>query len=54
MSDIAQTHAAAYAARHNLRLSKRLGFVIQGTVLVAEHAGKQDRSAIKAHPLVSH
>ena len=48
MSDIALTHAAAYAARHHLRLAERLGFGIHGTVHVAEHEGKQDQSAIKA------
>ena len=49
MSDIAMQNAAAYAAQHHLRLVERLGFGIHGTVLVAEHEGKQDRSAIKAH-----
>ena len=49
MSDIGLQHAAAYAAQHQLRLAQRLGFGIHGTVLVAEHEGKQDRSAIKAH-----
>jgi hypothetical protein len=42
-------NAAAYAARHRLRFAERLGFGIHGTVLVAEHEGKQDRSAVKAH-----
>src|SRR5271165_3975275 len=49
MSDMVLQNAAAYAARHHLRLAERLGFGIHGTVLVAEHEGKQDRSAIKAH-----
>ena len=49
MSDIALQHAGAYAAQHQLRLAQRLGFGIHGTVLLAEHEGKQDRSAIKAH-----
>ena len=49
MSDIALANAAAYAAKHHLRLAERLGFGIHGTVHVAEHEGKQDQSAIKAH-----
>ena len=49
MSDIALTNAAAYAARHNLRLAERLGFGIHGTVHVAQHVSKRDRSAVKAH-----
>jgi hypothetical protein len=48
VSDIAQTNAAAYAARHNLQLTERLGFGIHGTVYVAENKRNQDRSAIKA------
>ena len=46
MSDMALQNAAAYAAQHRLRLAERLGFGIHGTVLVAEHEGKQDRSAL--------
>ena len=53
MSDIALQHAAAYAARHHLLLAERLGFGIHGTVHVAEHEGKQDRSAVKAHNSVA-
>ena len=49
MSDITLTNAATYAVRHRLQLAERLGFGIHGTVIVAEHEGKQDRSAIKAH-----
>jgi hypothetical protein len=49
MSDIALQNAAAYAAKYGLRLAERLGFGIHGTVLVAEHEGKHDRSALKAH-----
>jgi len=48
MKDIALTHAAAYTAKHQLRLVERLGFGIHGTVHVAEHEGNQDQSAIKA------
>jgi hypothetical protein len=49
MSAIALQNATAYATQHQLRLADRLGFGIHGTVLVAEHEGKQDRSAVKAH-----
>jgi hypothetical protein len=49
MNDIALRHAAAYAARHQLRLGERLGFGIHGTVHVAQYESKEDRSAIKAH-----
>jgi len=48
MSDIALANAAAYAARHHLRLAERLGFGIHGTVHVAHYEGKRDHSAIKA------
>ncbi len=53
MGDIAQANAAAYAARYQLRLVERLGSGIHGTVHVAEHAGKQDQSAITAHNSVA-
>jgi hypothetical protein len=49
MSDIALENAGAYAARHQLRLTERLGFGIHGTVRVAEDNIKKDKSAIKAH-----
>lgn len=49
MSEIALTNAAAYATRYHLRLIERLGFGIHGTVHVAQHQGKLDQSAIKAH-----
>ena len=48
MTDIALENAATYAARHHLRLTERLGFGIHGTVHVAEHESKPDRSAVKA------
>lgn len=41
VNDIALKHAAAYAVRHHLRLTERLGFGIHGTVLVAEREGNQ-------------
>jgi hypothetical protein len=49
MSDIALENANAYAMRHQLRLTARLGFGIHGTVHVAEDKIKKDKSAIKAH-----
>ena len=49
MSDIALENAEAYAARHQLRLTERLGFGIHGIVRVAEDKIKKDKSAIKAH-----
>ena len=49
MVDVAIENAAAYAARYGLTLAERLGFGIHGTVHVAEHKVKGDRSAIKAH-----
>jgi hypothetical protein len=48
MRAIAETNAAAYAARYHLRLAERLGFGIHGTVHAAQHEGNQDQSAIKA------
>jgi hypothetical protein len=49
MSDIALEHAETYAARHQFRLTKRLGFGIHGIVLVAQEKVKKHRSAVKAH-----
>jgi hypothetical protein len=49
MSDIALENAGAYAARHQLRLTNRLGFGVHGIVLAAENNIKKDKSAIKAH-----
>ena len=53
MSDIALENAHAYAARHQLRLTQRLGFGIHGTVRVAENKIKKEKSAIKAHNSVT-
>jgi len=49
MADIAIQNAEAYAARHGLLIAERLGFGIHGTIHVAEHKTKGDKSAIKAH-----
>jgi hypothetical protein len=49
MVDIAIKNAGAYAARYELRLGKRLGFGIHGSVHVVEHKIKGDKSAIKSH-----
>jgi len=49
MSDIALENAEAYARRHQLRLTERLGFGIHGIVRVAEDKMKKEKSAIKAH-----
>ena len=42
MTDIVLVNAIAYAARHHLRLTERLGFGTHGTVHVAEHESNHE------------
>ncbi len=49
MEDVFIQNAQAYAARHQLKLAKRLGYGIHGIIFATEDKAASGRTAVKVH-----